>query len=301
MSAQAEAPNKVPLDDVMLAMDVVDTLRHRTKLVEQELDAAHRDQRLKARLRKIYAAQGIAVSDRVLDEGVAALKEERFVYKPPPESFATNLARIYVSRGRWGKWLAGAFAALIAVWALYYFLVLAPRAAWPEELQTLRHSVMQVAEVDTARALAERYYAKGQAALRDGDGESAEAALQSLTGLRDALEQEYTLRIVNRPGERTGVWRVPDLNPSARNYYIVVEAIGADDSPVQVPVTSEESGKSERVSQWALRVNENVFRRIAADKQDDGIVQNNRFGVKRRGYLKPDYLFPTTGAAITRW
>ena len=34
---------------------------------------------------------------------------------------------------------------------------------------------------------------------------------------------------------------------------------------------------------------------------DDGIIQNNRFGVKKRGFLQPDYLMPTTGDAITRW
>ena len=301
MSVPASASHKAPLDEVMLAMDVVDTLRHRSQLVQQELDAEHREQRLKERLRTIYAAQGIEVSDDVLDEGVAALKEERFVYKPPPESFAIKLARIYVSRHRWGKGLAGALAALVAVWALYYFAVLAPRAALPEELHSARQAVLQAAEADRAKTLAEGYYAKGQLALRDGDQASAKAALQSLTSLRDTLEREYTLRIVSQPGERTGVWRVPDLNPAARNYYIVVEAIGADGSPLQVPVTSEESGKTERVSQWALRVNEKVFRRVAADKQDDGIIQNSRFGVKRRGYLEPEYLVPTTGAAITRW
>lgn len=301
MSVPASASHKAPLDEVMLAMDVVDTLRHRSQLVQQELDAEHREQRLKERLRTIYAAQGIDVSDHVLDEGVAALKEERFVYKPPPESFAIKLARIYVSRHRWGKGLAGALAALVAVWALYYFAVLAPRAALPEELQSARQAVLQAAEVDRAKTLAEGYYAQGQLALRDGDQASAKAALQSLTSLRDTLEREYTLRIVSQPGERTGVWRVPDLNPAARNYYIVVEALGADGSPLQVPVTSEESGKTERVSQWALRVNEKVFRRVAADKQDDGIIQNSRFGVKRRGYLEPEYLVPTTGAAITRW
>lgn len=301
MKAQAEAPKEAPLDDVMLAMDVVDTLRHRRRLVEQELDAEHRDQRLKERLRKIYTAQGIEVSDRILDEGVAALKEERFVYQPPPERLATKFARIYVSRGRWGKWLAGTCIALVAAWVLYYVMVLAPRAALPEKLQTLHQSVMALAKEDTARTIADKHYAKSQAALRDGDVERAETALQSLMSLRDTLAQEYTLRIVNRPGERTGVWRVPELNPAVRNYYIVVEAVGADDSVVRVPVTSEESGQTARVSQWALRVNEDVFRRVAADKEDDGIVQNNRFGVKRRGHLEPEYRFPTSGAAITRW
>ena len=48
-------------------------------------------------------------------------------------------------------------------------------------------------------------------------------------------------------------------------------------------------------------MDEDLFEQVAADKRDDGIIQNNRFGVKKRGYLTPEYLMPTTGAAITRW
>ena len=59
-----------PLDDVMLAMDVVDTLRHADRLVERELGAEERDQQLKERLRQLYAAQGIDVPEHILDEGV---------------------------------------------------------------------------------------------------------------------------------------------------------------------------------------------------------------------------------------
>ena len=39
----------------------------------------------------------------------------------------------------------------------------------------------------------------------------------------------------------------------------------------------------------------------AADKNDDGIVQRNRLGEKRRGYLDIEYLMPVLGGAITRW
>ena len=73
MSDSAAALKKRPLDDVMLAMDVVDTLRHRRKLVARELDETQRDEQLLDRLRKIYAAQGIEVPDHILMEGVAAL------------------------------------------------------------------------------------------------------------------------------------------------------------------------------------------------------------------------------------
>ena len=52
MSAAAE--NKPEsLSDVMLAMDVVDTLRHQQVLIDRELNASDRDKRMMERLRSI--------------------------------------------------------------------------------------------------------------------------------------------------------------------------------------------------------------------------------------------------------
>ncbi len=75
------AADKRPLDDIMLAMDVVDTLRHQQLLVERELNADDRDEKMKQRLREIYASQGIDVPDDVLEQGVAALSIERRTIK----------------------------------------------------------------------------------------------------------------------------------------------------------------------------------------------------------------------------
>lgn len=307
MSAQAQAPaqgaalERPPLDDVMLAMDVVDTLRRRQQLVARELDEEGRELDLKERLRRIYSAQGIEVPDRILEEGVAALREDRFVYKPPEKSLATRLAHLYVRRRVWGRWLLVGVAVLGLGWGAYYASVVAPRAALPGALTAAHASVLAVAQVDSARALASSHLAAAQSALRDGDTKAAREQLAALEGLRDTLEQEYTLRIVSRPGERSGFWRIPDANPDAQNFYLVVEALDARGAPVTVEVTNEETGQRERVSKWGLRVPEKEFRRVAADKQDDGIIQSNRFGTKRRGYLEPEYEVPTTGAAVTRW
>jgi hypothetical protein len=292
---------KPPLDDVMLAMDVVDTLRRRQQLVERELDEEGRELDLKERLRKIYSAQGIEVPDHILEEGVAGLKEDRFLYKPPERGLATRLAHLYVRRRVWGRWVLAGVAVLGIGWGVHYATVVAPRAALPGELAALHQSVVAEAQVDSARERAGSYLARGQSALREGDAKGARAMLEALEDLRATLEQEYTLRIVSRPGEQSGFWRVPDDNPKARNYYLVVEALDARGAPVTVRVTNEETGKPERVSKWGLRVAEAEFRRVAADKKDDGIIQNNRFGVKRRGQLEPDYEVPTTGAAVTQW
>ena len=300
-SAGDETRASQPLDEVMLAMDVVDTLRRRQRLVERELDAEGREQDLRQRLRKIYAAQGIEVPDHVLDEGVAALKEERFVYKPPPRSLGTRLARIYVSRGRWGKWVLGGFAALLGVWLLYQVMVVVPRAELPERLQAAYQSVLDATQDKEAESRAQELYITGKTAFNSGDQDRARTALESLRQLHTTIEQAYTLQIVSRPGERSGVWRIPQANPDARNYYIIVEAVAPDGTTLQVPVVNEETGRTERVPKWGLRVEEGVFNRIAEDKQDDGIIQQRVFGVKRAGEPRPDYRIPTTGAAITKW
>ena len=66
-------------------------------------------------------------------------------------------------------------------------------------------------------------------------------------------------------------------------------------------MTSEEDNKTERVSTFGIRVDQRTFDRVRADKQDDGIIQNNRFGEKQSGYLEPQYNFPTPGGNILRW
>ena len=310
MTVEAAAPaaavaarpgSKQPLDEVMLAMDVVDTIRRRERLLQRELDAEGREEDLKERLRRIYQAQGIDVPDHVIEQGVAALKEGRFVYTPPADGIGTRLALLYVSRGTWGKWVLGALAAVVVAGAAYYFTVVAPMADLPRRIETLHAEVLQIAAADDARAAAGQMLAAGQAALRIDDTAAAQDAVASLEELRGRLEQEYTLRIVNRPGEQSGVWRIPDVNTAARNYYIVVEAVDARGRSVKVPIRNEETGKTELVDKWGLRVDESTFNKVASDKKNDGIIQDDRFGEKKHGRLVPDYRMPSSGAAITHW
>src|SRR5215212_34734 len=115
-----------PLEDVMLAMDVVDTLRHREDWVARELEEGDREAALIERLRQIYEGQGIAVSDRVLREGVRALEESRFVYTPPKPGLATMLARLWVARDLVGQGLLAILAVLALAWVAHYVVVVRP-------------------------------------------------------------------------------------------------------------------------------------------------------------------------------
>jgi hypothetical protein len=294
-----------PLDDVMLAMDVVDTLRHQQLLVERELNTEDRDLRMIERLRAIYASQGIDVPDHVLKEGVDALSEDRFLYVPPKSGFQNRLARIYVSRGRWGKPIALGAGALVLAWLAYSLLFGWPAereaAELPARIESQYTQLSELAAGPIARDRVRTLYAEATAALRSEESAEAKAVLESMRQIESDIEREYQLRIVSRPGERSGVWRIPDANPSARNYYIIVEAVERDGTVLDLLVVNEEDGRTYRTKKWALRVPEEVFEQIARDKRDDGIIQDNVFGVKKRGYLEPEYSKPTTGNAITSW
>jgi hypothetical protein len=320
ISPALAAPGGGRLDDLMLAMDVVDTLRHQEGLVSRELDGERREADLLERLRRIYRSQGIEVPDRVLKEGVRALEEQRFVYTPPPPSLSRTLAELWVGRRRVYRAIGLLLVLAIAGAGFYYAGVVRPaqqreeaaRAAaesqarelstlLPQALETGHREVTAEARVDEARERADQILADGRSALERRDREGARQAVTDLEELRASLRREYALRIVSRPGEPTGVWRNPARNRAARNTYVVVEAVAPDGRPVELPVTSEEDGRTAVVSKWAQRVPEETFEAVRRDKDDDGIVQRNRLGTKRRGYLEVEYAMPVSSGAILRW
>ena len=307
--AAGQAPK---LDEVMLAMDVVDTLRHQEGLVEKELSQENRDEALKARLRELYEGQGLEVSDRILDEGIQALRESRFVYTPPPPSFARTMAWLWVRRASIAKVgvvvLALAAAAIgWQIWSSRSERAATERArielssVLPRELSAAIEMTRKEAKVASAQEAVNTLAADGRAALAADDATEARAAISQLAALRTKLAQQYVLRIVSRPGERTGFFRIPDVNQNNRNYYLIVEAIAPDGKVLSMPILNEENGKTETVTKWGVRVPKDTFDAVRRDKQDDGIVENNRLGEKKRGALKPDYLMPVLGGTITKW
>lgn len=286
-------------------MDVVDTLRHRQRVVERALSADTQDAQLIARLREIYAGQGIEVSDDIIERGVRDLRDNRFAYKPSPPSLVRSLAGIYVRRARWGKPLG--LAVVLAAIALvgYQSLVRGPRmeaiAALPEDLQTAYAAVVDLAESPELDAEAAVILADGETAIANQNFGEARNAIDRLETMRTDLAATWEVRVRVAPGELSGVWRIPDVNTDAQNYYLIVEAIDAEGDRLTLPITNEEDGRTYNVRSWGQRVDERTFRSVADDKSDDGIIQNNRIGEKRRGVLEPEFRAGVLPGAITRW
>jgi hypothetical protein len=89
------------------------------------------------------------------------------------------------------------------------------------------------------------------------------------------------------------------FNPT--NFYLVVEAIGANGEVLTMPVINEEDGKIRNVTTWGVRVPEDVFEEVRADKNDDGIIQDRVLAEKRRGELDPRYTMSVLGGTVTSW
>ena len=310
-STSPEKPQS--LDEVLLAMDVVDTLRHREQIFLREIDHKGREDELVARLKDIYAAQGMEVPEATIREGVKAMAEGRFRHTPAKPGFMRRLAILYITRARWWKPVAAVFALLVTVWGGWQLGVEMPREARADALrvelaETLPGQLRAAADAATASATSDEgtaraaaLYREGLMATEAGDREEARAAITELGELKSDLDAVYAVRIVSRPGEFSGVFRIPDDAPDTRNYYLIVEAVDAVGNVLEVPVISEETQARLRVSRWGQRVSQAVFDRVAADKADDQIIQNAVIGEKAAGALAPTYSVATPGGAIVEW
>lgn len=486
------------MSEALLTMDVVDQIRRRESDLKMLGESSHDIDGLKARLRSIYESQGIDVTDAVLEAGIAAQREKRFVYSRPT-GFKSWLAKGWINRGAIGKRCAklAALTVVAIIGNLGISIVtehlelkkiaglnaqvddaiaerrqleiqlskvseglaeavarassaenpnrlqhmsaqaeMAGRAAadrvtaalkavdvprldrrdgrtWlvgmegasldgkeairpilgaaRSELQAARDAVSQIskstaglvagvvasARLDSANAAAiaadlpqeaevirKRELTRGDAALRSGEVSVAEAAagrmerlgteaaaIAAMTGKladlqrqglatgvegadRDTFEAaverarglahvetadkagealgevermvqtlgaSYTYRVVNRPRVRSGVWRYNHDSPNARNYYLIVEAQDDSGAAVSLPIRSEEDGETREVTVFGVRVPEEAFNRVAADKKDNGVIENDVIGKKARGRIYPDYDIADAGGYITRW
>jgi hypothetical protein len=295
-SKLTERPPPSPqLDDVMLAMDVVDTLRHSDDWVARELDESTREAALMDRLRQIYRDQGIDVPDRVLAEGVRALKESRFVYTPPRPGLATALATAWVQRDLIGKGVLALLAVVAVALGIRYAVVVRPLQEQARALGEAHAAVLAQSPGTAARERADRLLADGRSALDRGDEAAARASLGGLETLRDQLPRQYSLRIVSLASKqvRTALHR--------RNNYLIVEAVAPDGGLVSLPITSEEDGQTRVVNRWGVRVPDETYIAVERDQRDDGVLQNNRLGEKKLGEPDVAYTMPVLGGAITQW
>src|SRR5690606_37025703 len=90
----------------------------------------------------------------------------------------------------------------------------------PERIETLSASIHEATPLADALSRADALAAEARSAVAAADLAAARRAVDALATLNGELNQVYTVRIVQGPNELSGVWRVPDVNQNARNYYL---------------------------------------------------------------------------------
>lgn len=293
MSDTEEKPHH--LDDVMMAMDVVDTLRHDRAMVARDMGDVERREDLIERLRGIYKAQGIDVPDSVLMDGVMALENERFAYHPPKPGLSTKLARLYIRRRKWLPLVYTLTFIIGAVTAVNYVGFVRPAQLettkterllsqdLPEQLTQAHARARDLTPDDALQARANDLHAIGKTALAERDIDGAKTAVTNLENFARTLGQSYNMRVVSGYNEASGVYLESKVNPDIQNFYLIVEAIDASGAVVSVDVLDEEFKETKRMKKFGVRVPQAVFNRVAADKKDDQIIQNDILGVKKQG------------------
>ena len=70
---------------------------------------------------------------------------------------------------------------------------------------------------------------------------------------------------------------------------------------MQLPIRNDKTNRIENVAGFAVRVPQETFDAVRADKQRNGIVQNAKMAEKRRGYLEPEFHMTALEGRLTRW
>ena len=282
----------------MMAMDVVDTLRHERMLITRDINSEVRRETLVDRLRDIYRGQGIEVPDDILLDGVKALEEERFRYQPPRPGLGTRLAHLYVNRRRWLPLLGTGLALVLAVWGVNEFGFERPaelREARAEQAIASTPAALDAAFAEgqatdpspEALSALEQLRDQGLNAISNGDADAAQARLSDMQALIDRLEQAYVLDIV-QPGSGE-LSAVDYVSPSGQDFFFaIVEASGPGGVPALVEVTDSLTGQTNTTSLFGVEISQDVYEDLARDLRD-GQVDQDRLGEKVRGELEVDY------------
>ncbi len=156
----------------------------------------------------------------------------------------------------------------------------------PQELEKVYSSIKTISKDPVANQASEKWYNEAKAYVENVNIVQLKNAVNELKNIDVVLNQEYKLVVVSRPGVKSGMDRyyTDENGRRASGFYLILEAVDRNGNTLRRNITNEESGRTESVSMWGERVPEEVFLMIKKDKSD-GIIDNNVFGRKERGYL----------------
>jgi hypothetical protein len=323
-AASPAAPDSLP--ELLRIMDVATALRQEREKAAVQLDLEQTKAALRQRLRATADTMGETVSDAEIEAAINRYFGQLHEFKEPPPGLARTLAHLWVRRGL----VLGVAAALAVLTFGGWWLFASPSSPWSPaakqarlaaqrselaartqryvdetfaKFTNLHATVLGLAREPAATDEANALKREAEAARASGQGAAVEQARVKLDALRADLDEEYELRIVSRPGENSGIDAYTDAaRTKVSGYYLIVEAVTPAGKVLPRRVRDAEKNQSVQVRKWGEQVPKGVYDRIAADKRADGIVDDNVFARKRRGYRDLEVVLPATpgGAPLRR-
>lgn len=154
-----------------------------------------------------------------------------------------------------------------------------------------------------SKALSEAMFAQVEVAAGKDDTQAIANIAKQLKALKAQENQAaipLTIRIVDRQGEKSGTGRQWDATGKKR-FYLILEAVNKAGMAQERLIYNVETGKTEAVALWGQEVDEATFRKVAQDKQEDGILDDRIFGHKPAGTYTPIFERRVLKGTITRW
>ncbi len=300
-------------------MDVARAIREEQLTVEQQFQIEETRARIRERLIASAQVAGDTVTAAEVDVAIQLYFDNLHIYRDPPWGFSRFLAELYV----WRVTVASVLAALGAIGLGVWLAFLNPAMPWSPQSRATQ--ALHQAEQE-ARSVLERLHVSAKhdaAALHAVDELTNEFHAVEATGhvaaiqqskarmgeLLATLEEQYELQIVTGEGRDSAATRNWEAGgPGALSYYVIVEARSKNGHLLSQNIPSAETGELKTVTQWGEQVPKEVYDRLKADKQADGVLNETRFGVKTRGTLSEQVLLPgpdgsplKRGMQITAW
>ncbi len=318
------------LNDMLQIMDVARELRSDRELVSRELSHEETVARLRERLLAATQHTGEQLTPAEVDAAIELYFDNLYTYREPPFSLSVVLAHLYIRR----RGIGAAIVVLCGVWLGIWLLAgrtgppPVPVTQAPHSSSTQPHGPAAIAESPTVAALdwateeprmrasleQLRSLTTDEVALRQIESLSSQlqlastlqdvgqftAARESVRQLTTDLNSEYEVRIVREGRSAARRDFADETGVQSSRYYVIVEALSGPTALAQW-IENAETGERRQVTRWGEEVPENVYERLKADKQADGILDERVFAIKQRGKLTWEVqLQGVTGTPLSR-